>query len=152
LDPAIRTAAFVVVVAISLGAMGCRPKATSSTCNVPERVALDAAGRADGIYSVIGDALEAAPVVRFQQLTLMTEGVDVESGKRWLRMRTAEPDASRMADFTSKPEGRSVAVVVGGVVACHHKIRTPITSPDIQLSCCNPAACDRWLAQLRPRG
>jgi hypothetical protein len=121
---------------------------TSSSCALPDGRTLDVAGRADGIYGVVGDQVGAAPLAHIERAQRTSEGVDATSGKRWIGVRLADDDARAVRDFTATPEGRGIAVVVGGEVACRHKIREPILSRDIQVSCCDARACDRWVALL----
>jgi preprotein translocase subunit SecD len=128
---------------------GCAKPAPGSRCDVAPHVALDAKDRADGVYGVVGDAIEKTPLQTFDHVTLSGEGVDAASGKRWLKIHAALADGARLSGFTRAPENRSIAVVVGGEVASHHKIRQPIDGADFQVSCCDPAACDRWLAILK---
>ncbi|MEO7112067.1 MAG: hypothetical protein ABI183_16610 [Polyangiaceae bacterium] len=110
---------------------------------------LDAAGRTDGFYGVHGEQVDQQPLAHFEQMKLVSEGVDQESGKRWLQIRMTDAEASNVEKFTATPADRSLAVIVGGEVACRHKIRQAVTSSELQLSCCNPKACDRWRALLR---
>jgi hypothetical protein len=138
----------VVLAALAVTVAECNAPPPPATCDVPEHLAVDARGRPDGVYGLEGDTLPVAPLVRFPSLALGSTGVDAASGKRFLRLHAAEPDAAALVAFTAKPAGRSIAVVVGGEVACHHKIKSPVTA-DFQVSCCNPAACDRWLGLLK---
>jgi hypothetical protein len=139
----------VVVAALAVVLAGCRAAPTALTCDVPEAVALQAAGRPDGIYGVFGDQVGATPLQRLEHLTLSAQGIDDASGKRWLKLHASGDDARALVDFTKEPRGRSIVLVFGGEVASHHKIRVPIESVDFQVSCCNPDACDRWLKVLR---
>ncbi|MFO0552281.1 MAG: hypothetical protein U0271_28095 [Polyangiaceae bacterium] len=127
---------------------GCSKKPT--TCELSPALVADASGRPDGLYGVDGDRLGAQPLMRFDELALVEHGVDEASGKPWLHVHMKDPNSHALADFTQAPEGRSLAVVVGGQVASHHKLRTPTTGSDFQVSCCNPAACERWLTLLEP--
>ncbi len=137
----------VLVVAFVLA--GCRAAPAVVQCDVPEGVALQAKGRPDGVYGVIGDEVGATPLQRLEHLTLAAQGIDDASGKRWLKLHAAGDDARALIDFTSQPRGRSIVLVFGGEVASHHKLRAPIEGVDFQVSCCNPDACDRWLKVLR---
>jgi preprotein translocase subunit SecD len=101
-------------------------------------------GRPNGLYGVVDASVGTSPLARFDRMQLRGEGVDRESGKRWLRVHFADEEAGNVRSFTATPHGRSLAVVVDGEVACHHKIRESVTGSDLQISCCNPHACDRW--------
>ena len=57
-------------------------------------------------------------------------------------------EALAAREFTASPHGKSVAVVVGGEVACRHKLRAQVLGPEVQVSCCNPLYCDQWNALL----
>jgi hypothetical protein len=134
---------------ILLGA--CAKPPSGSTCDVAPRIALEAKDRGDGLYGVVGDAIEKVPLQTFDRLRLSGEGVDAASGKRWLKLHAAPADGAALSAFTRAPQGRSIAVVIGGEVACHHKIREAVNGSDFRLSCCNPAACDRWLEVLNAK-
>jgi hypothetical protein len=137
-----------VAIVLALVISGCRRAETStaSSCALPERVALAVAGRADGVYGVIGDRVGEVPLSRFDQMVRLDDGVDRDSGKPWIRVRL-QPEGSRaLQAFTARPDGRSIVVVVGGSAASQHKIRKPLTADDQQVSCCNPTACARWKA------
>jgi preprotein translocase subunit SecD len=88
------------------------------------------------------------PIARLDALTLVAHGVDASSGKPWYRFACADAAATALRTFTAEPEGRSVVVVVDGEVAAHHKIREPVSGTAFQVSCCNPAACDRWISNV----
>jgi preprotein translocase subunit SecD len=60
--------------------------------------------------------------------------------------------ARAMQDFTREPEGRAIAVVVGGKVACAHGIRSQLKGDALGVSCCNPPACDVWASLVRHDG
>jgi hypothetical protein len=100
--------------------------------------------------ALLASSLGAAPLFRFDQIARTAEGIDSASGKRWLRFQLGDEAAARIAAFTQAAAGRGLAGVVGGEVACAHKIREPIHEKAIQLSCCNPNACDRWKTLVRP--
>ena len=145
-----RAIAIVFVALMSLS--GCRTAPVApSTCDLPEKLALDVRGRADGVYGVVGEEIAAAPLVHFDRLRITEEGIDSSSGKRWLRLHVDEPDATKLEEFSSPSDDHSIAVVIASDVAAHHKLRTRIESGAIQLSCCNPLACDAWRAAIPRR-
>jgi hypothetical protein len=146
----LRVAALLVVL------LGChRAGPTASTCALTaDGGVLDVSGRPDGLYGVVEDRVAAMPMGHFERMVRTGSGVDAQSGKRWIGVRLADDEARALKDFTVTPEGRGMAVVVSGQVACRHKIRQRIESADLQVSCCDPKACDRWealLASDRPR-
>lgn len=125
--------------------------APSAACTLPDGRVLDVAGRLDGIYGVEADVVGAAPLAHFDRSVRLEDGVDAESGKRWVKLRLAEGEADAFRAFTTQSSGRSIAVVVDGEVACQHKVRAAITSDEIQVSCCNPRACEKWQALVSPK-
>lgn len=133
---------------------GCRkadaPASTdSASCDVTDDgVVLNVTGRGDGIYGVRANHVEDVPLARFERATRISEGVEATSGKRWIQIRLGEEDGRALVDFTANPADKLIAVVAGGEVSSVHKIRQPITSREMQISCCNPRACDRWNALL----
>ena len=149
--------AAIVGIALALGACRRSGEATPSsgescTIETGDGGVLDVTGRADGVYGIEDDHLGATPLVRFENISKTGEGVDAKSGRRWLAMHLADADARTLRDFTAGVTGapplKRIAVVAGGELASVHKVRTTITSSDLQLSCCNPKACDRWNAIL----
>ncbi len=137
-----------VFVALMLSmASGClkAPPPEPAACSLGDGPALDVSGRADGIYGVENGSVAAQPLVPLAQVQLTDTGVDAASGKRWLHLTLSDEGSKRVAEFTSHPEGRSVAVVAAGAVASHHKIREALLSPQVQVSCCDPSACERLL-------
>jgi len=109
---------------------------------------LDVSGRADGLYGVVDDRVAVAPMAHFERMVRTGSGVDARSGKRWIGVRLADDEARALRGFSATPEGRGMAVVVGGQLASTHKIRQTIESAELQVSCCDPRACDRWEALL----
>jgi hypothetical protein len=139
---------WLTLIFVALFLSSCRDGARQASCALGDGRVLDASHRDDGFYGVRGEHVEEAPLARFDHMTKLSEGVDVDSGKRWIRFRLTEEDARAVHEFTADLRDRSVAVVVGGEVACHHKLRDPVLGSDVQVSCCNPRACDRWNALL----
>ena len=133
---------------VLLGGCGAsRPAATGAAfCTADGAPTPDVAGRADGVYGVVDGRAGPQPLARFDRIVRTGEGVDPQSGKPWLRFRLGEDEARAIEEFTRVPAGRAIAVVVGGQVASLHKVKVPIRTRDLQLSCCNPRACDRWKA------
>jgi preprotein translocase subunit SecD len=78
-------------------------------------------------------------------LHLDQSGVDAASGKKWLELTVSDEGAKKLEAFTSAPEGRSVAMVSGGQVASHHKIREALKTSKVKISCCDARACERLL-------
>jgi hypothetical protein len=153
-----RLTLLLLVLTLVPGPLGCREQPGTAgaaadpgggaSCSVAPAVALAVAGRADGIYGVENLIVRPEPLVRFEEVTLTGSGVEATSHKPWLHLRLAERGARAMALFTAAPAGRSIAVVVQGEVAAHHKIRQPITTSELQVSCCNPKGCERWKKRL----
>jgi preprotein translocase subunit SecD len=145
------------LVALSLLLLGCRraePESSTTCARTDDGGVLDVSGRPDGLYGVVDDRVGATPMAHFDRMVRTGSGVDARSGKRWVGVHLADDEARALMDFTATPEGRGMAVVVEGEVASKHKIRQRIESADVQVSCCNPSACDRWetlLASGRPR-
>jgi preprotein translocase subunit SecD len=159
--------ALVLVLALSASGVGCRKTeatenapvtATSAeSCDVSNDAdggALDVSGRSDGIFAIRADGVEKAPLARVDHIVKTSEGVDPKNGKRWIGVHLADANEARaLEDFTAETtEKKKIAVVVGGDIASIHKVRQALTSADMQISCCNPVACDRWNANLaRPK-
>ncbi len=144
------------VAALLLVLLGChRAEPTASTCALAaDGGVLDVSGRADGLYGVVEDRVAATPLAHLDRMVRTGSGVDAQSGKRWVGVRLPDDEARALKDFTATPDGRGMAVVVSGQIASRHKIRQSLESAEMQVSCCDPRACDRWealLAANRPR-
>lgn len=112
-------------------------------CTIDDAGALDIAGRSDGFYGVVGQQVQPTPIARFDHVQRTSSGVEASSGKRWIGLRLAPEDALSLQRFSADPAGKSIAILAGGEVASRHKIRVPLQTADVQVSCCNPRACDR---------
>jgi preprotein translocase subunit SecD len=140
---------FVVLALLSLGCT--RPAPTvepGSSCVLDDGKVLDVTGRADGIYGVRGEQVDAEALVPWKELTLEESGVDASNGKPWLHLTVSDHGAKRLAEFTSTQKDRSIATVFGGALVSHHKIRAALTGPKLQISCCDPRACERLIKRL----
>jgi preprotein translocase subunit SecD len=129
--------------ALALALVGCHRDTAGDTCSIDDAGALDIAGRADGFYGVVGQQVQPAPLARFERVQRTAAGVEASSGKRWIGLRLGPEDAQALRQFTADPEGKSIAVIAGGEVASRHKVRVPLQTADVQVSCCNPRACER---------
>jgi preprotein translocase subunit SecD len=149
----IRKTRWRAVIPLLLLLLGChRAEPSSATCALnDDGRPLDVSGRVDGLYGVVDDHAGATPLARFEHVTRTGGGVEAQSGKRWIGLHLAGDEAHALQEFTASPAGRGIAVVVGGEVACRHKVRQAITSADLQVSCCDARACDRWEALLASR-
>jgi hypothetical protein len=110
--------------------------------------ALDVAGHADGIYGVIDNKLEPTPLARFETMRLEESGAEPDSGKRWLHIQVGDADAPGLRSFTAGAPPRDIAVIVDGHLAARHRVKTALTSAQLQVSCCDPRACDAWEKRL----
>lgn len=135
--------------------LGCKKlESSGAACGFAEDGGvLDVSQRADGLYALRDDRVDPTPLVTFDRMTRTGEGLEPYSGKRWIGIRLGDPDAQRVRDFTSEKEPKKkMAVVAGGTVASIHKVKEPVTSPAMKISCCEPRACERWSAILdRPK-
>jgi preprotein translocase subunit SecD len=130
--------------ALTLALTAChRDAPTGDTCSIDDAGALDIAGRSDGFYGVVGQQVQPSPLARFEHVQRTGTGVEASSGKRWIGLRLGPEDAQALRQFTADPAGKSIAVIAGGEVASRHKVRVPLETADVQVSCCNPRACDR---------
>lgn len=126
--------------------------AASESCAITDDGGvLDVGKRTDGIYGVVDDRLGDEPLSRFDRLAKTGEGIDTQSGKRWIRIRLAHEETEALRRFTETPTNKRMAVVIGREIASTHKVKAAITSDELQVSCCNPRACDRWNAILDQR-
>jgi len=98
---------------------------TDSCGLTDDGVPFDVSGRKDGIYAVRDDRVAAEPMATLDHA--------VRTGGRSLGVRLDERDG----DVTK------IALVVGGELASIHKLHPTIDSAEIQVTCCNPHACDR---------
>ncbi len=144
----------MVFVVLTLFLAGCAkaPPPEPAMCTLDNGEVLDATGRADGVYGVEAAKLATEPLVPLAQLQLDESGVDQASGKRWLGFTLGAESAKRVEAFTAEPAGRSVAIVSGGVVASHHKVREPIKGEKVKVSCCDARACEQLVKVMaQPR-
>jgi preprotein translocase subunit SecD len=142
---------FARLAALCFALLGCHraaPTSSSSCAPTDDGSVLDVSGCVDGLYGVVDDRAGATPIARFDRMVRTGSGVDAQSGKRWIGVRLADDEARALREFTAAPQGRGMAVVVGGEVASKHKIRQRIQSDAVQVSCCDPRACERWEAVL----
>ncbi len=59
------------------------------------------------------------------------------------------PEASELLkNFTAERVGESVAIVVDGKVVTRHRVRTALTSGQLQISWCGPDACEQLRSKL----
>jgi hypothetical protein len=135
------------ILAIARGS-GTRSEPAPSSCELPSRMHFVVGDRADGIYGVIGDAVGDAPLLRFTDMIRTEHGVDAESKKPWFQFRLSGDAPRALREFSATPSGRSILVIVGGRVAARHKIRQPLDGDGIQVSCCDPRACERWTGNV----
>jgi hypothetical protein len=129
----------------------CRKEASPAMCGVSDDgSAIDVAGRGDGLYGMIDGRVGEAPLARFERITRTGGGVGPE-GKKWVGVHLDGDEARAVEAFTANPEGRRLVGVMGGAVVFQHKVRAALTSGDAQVSCCNPAYCERWEGILQRR-
>jgi len=137
---------FVVVGAPLVGCH--QASAAGESCTLADGTKLEVGGREDGLFGVVGTRVDDLPIAHFHRMQKLSNGVDPSSGKRWIRLRLDEAEGEALRRFTAGAGERSIAVVVAGELACHHKIRAALETNDLQVSCCDPRACDRWEALL----
>lgn len=141
--------ALIMVIVVARGAS--RGPSTSDailrdSCGLNDDGApFDVSRRDDGVYAVRGDRVARAPLTTLERTVRTGEGVDSLTGRRWVRVRLDEHDAEVMEAFEREPtERKRIAVVVGGELASLHKVHETIDSTELEMSCCNPHACERW--------
>ncbi len=142
-----RRAALAAATALLL--VACAPRARpAASCDIPSSESPDVTGRANGLYGMKNGVLLDAPIFRYDALTRTEAGVDEASGKRWLRFEMRDDAARALQAFTADMEGKSVVAVVDGAVAAQHKVKAKIEGTTFQVSCCDPAVCERWLTHV----
>jgi len=141
---------FLIAAAFALAACAKPLTRASESCGITDDGGTyDTTGRPDGIYEVRDDRLASTPLTSFDRIVRTGDGIDPKTGKRWIRLRLASPEASALRDFTATAiDSKKIAVLASGEIASIHRVRQPLTSADVQVSCCNPRACDRWDAIL----
>jgi hypothetical protein len=144
----VRTLLVKLALLLSLAEPAACSRPSPASCSIDSGPALEVTGRGDGIYGVVDGRVDRAPLATFDKIALNGTGVDNASGKRWVGLHLADAEARAVGAFTSGPKPRGIAVVVDGVLASTHKVREAISSSDVQVSCCDPRACDHWLKIL----
>ncbi|HUT79217.1 MAG TPA: hypothetical protein VM285_16075, partial [Polyangia bacterium] len=69
----------------------------------------------------------------------------LEDGRQVVLLHFTDGSAREIEQLTEKykDSDRRIAVVIGGEVISRHKFRSTISDGRIQISCCNPSACER---------
>ena len=74
----------------------------------------------------------------------------VQDDKRIHLLLTLESaSARRLEEFTTAYVNRQVAMVIGGKAVTLHKVRTPITGGQLQITRCTDNACEKLLVALK---
>jgi preprotein translocase subunit SecD len=85
-------------------------------------------------------------------LDLATEPTAQKEGAEVVRvLLKLRPQAAEALERLTRDHSRQIAVVLNGEVVTEHKVRTAISSGDIQITSCTPGAARYLLEQLQAR-
>jgi hypothetical protein len=81
-------------------------------------------------------------------LDLSPKAEQQAEGKQRLLLSLTPEASELLKSFTAERVGETVAIVIDGQVVTRHRVRTVLTSGQLQISWCGPDACEQLKSKL----